>query len=351
MKNVYIKYILILTVIGMAGVSKAQQDPYYTHFKFLKQSFNPASAGERDDLICVNGVWHSQWRNYNDETPVDRRTGNVNPDAQIQENVAPTTYALNISGQITSNEGKNKLGAVGISVYDDELGFMKSTTARLQAALFIPVQGNFGRLAIGPELGFYQFGFVDPKFYPRDPNDPKVPKTGTNDVNFDLGFGAYYKQRRLGPIEDFYAGLSMSHLTAPTYDLNANDIVITFNQERHWYVLAGGTYPLNNPSLELEPSVLVKYRAKFQVDLNTTILWNETARAGLGYRQWGNIDALSVLLGYVWKNITVGYSYDITLSTVRTVSDGTHEFMVAYCFGLPSIEPPTPIYKRGTRHL
>lgn len=349
MKNVYLKSSLLLGAIGMAVVVKAQQDPYYTHFKFVKQSFNPASVGEKDNLICLNGVWHSQWRNYNDETHFDRRTGEAPPAQETPTNVAPTTYAFNISGQITANGGDRKLGAVGISVYDDELGFMKSTTAKLQAAIFIPVQGNFGRLAIGPELGFYQFGIVNPKWVYRDPNDPRIPAIGTNDAKFDVGFGAFYKQQGLGPIQDFYAGLSISHLTAPTYSLSTP--VINFNQERHWYILSGGRLPLNNPSLELEPAVLIKYRTKFQVDLNTTILWNETARAGLGYRQWGNIDAVSIMLGYIWKNITVGYSYDITLSSVRTVSDGTHEFMIAYCFGLPSIQPPTPIYLRGTRHL
>ena len=30
----------------------AQQDPYYSHFKFVKQSYNPATVGEKDDYIC-----------------------------------------------------------------------------------------------------------------------------------------------------------------------------------------------------------------------------------------------------------------------------------------------------------
>lgn len=353
MKQVYLKSVLFLGIVALAGSARAQQDPYYTHFKFVKQSYNPAAAGEKDDLVCVNGLWHSQWRNYDDLTQVDRRDGTI-PDGQSPiKNVAPVTYALNLSGQITADKGKRKIGGIGLSLYDDKLGFMKQTTVRLQAAYFIPVQGNFGRLAIGPEVGMYQFGFVNPQFIARDPNDPRVPTTGSNDTKFDLGFGAYYQQRRLGPVEDFYAGLSMSHITAPTYTVTATQqSTVNFKQEPHWYLVSGGRIPLGNPAFELEPAILLKYKTRFQLDLNTTVLWNQMARAGIGYRQWGNSDAISIMLGYIYKDIQIGYSYDVTLSTIRTVSNGTHEIMVAYCFPLNvQPEPKTKNFYRNTRDL
>jgi hypothetical protein len=83
---------------------------------------------------------------------------------------------------------------------------------------------------------------------------------------------------------------------------------------------------------------------KPQVDINVTTLFAKTFRGGLAFRQWGTSDALSVLLGYETGNIKFGYSYDITLSNVQKVSNGTHEIFVRYC--IPIIVKPSSILIR-----
>ena len=164
MKNIYFKTFLVVAGLGFGLSSFAQQDPYYSHFKFNKQAYNPAAVGEKDDLVCINGVAHNQWRNYDDYTFIERRGPGDGDRQQLINDVAPVTYNLNVGTQITTNKGKRTWGGIGFSIYDDKLGFMKSTTFRVQMAYFVPIQGNFARLSFGPELGMYQFGIVDPKF-------------------------------------------------------------------------------------------------------------------------------------------------------------------------------------------
>jgi len=350
--------LIALTLIFLSVTVYAQQDPYYTHFKFNKQAYNPGAVGTVDGVICVNGVAHRQWMGFDDQTFVDRKTGNLEPGGEIIENVAPQTYNANIGGQISTNKGTNTIGAVGLSVYSDLIGFQKTTSFRLQGAYFVPIQGNFARLALGFEAGMHQFGYDNPRFKALNPGDPRIPTSSSNDTKFDVGFGAYYKQRRLGnAVENFYAGLSATHLTQPTFNIAApGNSTIDHQLETHIYFLTGADVELT-PSLVLEPAVLLKHKAKMQFDLNVTALYLDMVRAGVGYRQWGTIDALSLMLGYKRdlansNTVQVGYSYDITLSKIQTVSNGTHEIFVSYCFPLNvTKKPPTKQFHRNTRWL
>lgn len=349
------KYLLtLLLFLASFAITRAQQDPYYTHFKFNKQAYNPAAVGEKNDLICLNAVAHRQWLGFDDVTAVERPSGSTASGGEIVEDVAPVTYNFNIGGQITSQKRKKTFGGVGLSIYDDKIGFYHSTTFKAQAAYFIPIQGKFARLAIGLEAGLYEYSLQKNQFRALQQFDPRIPPNNSNigDRNFDLGFGVYYKQRRFfGNTENFYAGVSMTHLTAPQYDLVWPSGQMNIDQERHLYFVTGVNVPIN-PALTLEPSILIKSKSKTQFDANVTALYNSTIRGGIGYRQWGNVDALSLMVGYVMGEIQVGYSYDITLSTIRQVSNGTHEIMLSYCFPF-QVKPPTEKihYYRNTRWL
>jgi type IX secretion system PorP/SprF family membrane protein len=338
-------------LVSWSSVS-AQQDPYYSHFKFNRQAYNPAAAGTQDDYICLSAVTHSQWRNFDDRTGIDRLTGQPPQGQDIPTDIAPVTYNFNIGGQITTQKGTKPIGAVGLTIYDDKLGFMSTTSFRGQLVGFVPVQGNFGRLAIGLEVGSTQFGFENPAYIALDPTDPKIPSLSSNDSKLALGAGLYYKQRRLGPMDDFYAGFSVTNLNGATYNIETRPgAVINFDMEPHMYFLTGADYAINS-NLVLEPAVLLKYRAKLQFDLNATVLWNDMLRGGIGYRQWGTFDAITLMAGYKRGQLQVGYSYDVTISKVRLVSDGTHEIMASWCFQLNISDPPEKKeFYRNTRWL
>ncbi|MBO6517032.1 MAG: type IX secretion system membrane protein PorP/SprF [Bacteroidia bacterium] len=354
MRKFLLKYLVGGVLIMGAITAQAQQDPYYSHFKFVKQAYNPAAVGDKDDYICASALAHNQWIGFDDQTWMDRTTGEPIQGGQITENVAPVTFNFNIGGQILGGKDRpTPLGGIGVSVFDDRIGFMKTTAFKFQGAYFVPIQGKFGRLSVGFEAGFTQFGYVNPQFRFRDPNDPRIPTSSISDSKFDFGFGAYYTQKRLtASIRDFYVGASMSHINAATYTLsNGIPPDQPYQLARHIFVNTGANIPLGSGVNVLEPAILVKYNSKPQIDLNLTILNNETIRGGIGYRQWGTIDAITVLLGYVTGQMQFGYSYDITTSQIQSVSNGTHEIFASYCFRLPTTQPPVKTYKKSVREL
>lgn len=356
-------FLLLSLIWTVTERAHAQQDPYYTHFKFNKQSYNPAAAGEKEDFICFNGIAHYQWLNFDDVTLQRQAGANPNDPTTLVEDVAPETYAFNISTPIKLKNSRNNIG-VGLSFLSDRLGFMQTTSFRLQTNYQIPIQGNFGKLAIGLDFGGTDFGYGQPRFVSAEQGDDHIPVSGNTEMKFDLGFGVYYTQKRLGTaFEDFYAGFSISHVTSPNYDISLTmqsgiTANTNFDMVRHYYLVSGLNYEMT-PGWVLEPAILLKFANNFnsiaarpQVDLNATVLYAETIRGGLGYRQWANIDALSLMVGYVKNEIQVGYSYDLTLSRIQQVSNNTHEVMVAYCFQMnPKVEPKEKLIRRTPRFL
>ena len=68
-------------------------------------------------------------------------------------------------------------------------------------------------------------------------------------------------------------------------------------------------------------------------------MWRGIAYGGLTYR---NVDAVGVMLGWMpIQNLSIGYSYDVTTNKLASVSRGSHEILLKFCFYLP----PPPITK------
>ncbi|NBW59738.1 MAG: type IX secretion system membrane protein PorP/SprF [Crocinitomicaceae bacterium] len=73
---------------------------------------------------------------------------------------------------------------------------------------------------------------------------------------------------------------------------------------------------------------------------------NNELYGGLTYR---NSDAIGVLLGFSpIQKFTIGYSYDITINKLASVSRGSHEIVLKYCY---SIKTPKPTISRNPRFL
>ncbi|MCX6262018.1 MAG: type IX secretion system membrane protein PorP/SprF, partial [Bacteroidia bacterium] len=90
---------------------------------------------------------------------------------------------------------------------------------------------------------------------------------------------------------------------------------------------------LPNPSFELLPSVFVYSDGKvLQASINALVRYNKKVWGGVSYRAG---DALIGMIGFeLYNGVRIGYSYDFTLSDIRKTSNGSHEFMVNYCFDL-----------------
>ena len=140
-----------------------------------------------------------------------------------------------------------------------------------------------------------------------------------------------------------WLGIALHHLNRP--DQSFTDDVISRNPVKI-SIHAGTTIPVENESfgektLNIAPAILYKKQGKFdQFDMGVNFHY-EPLVLGFWYRgnplkrydnSYANHDAVVALAGYKQNNFSFGYSYDITISKIRTVAMGSHEISLIYEF-------------------
>jgi type IX secretion system PorP/SprF family membrane protein len=317
------KLITSMAFVGVSLLAVAQQDAQFSQNMFGKLDYNPGYAG-MDKAYCASIIDRDQWNNF----PGDPKTFLFNGDA----------YVPQIGG------------GVGLTVYDDELGFVKTLEIKLSYSYHIVI-GN-GVLGVGPTIGYLENSSNGPYLAPDgesvasgNTSDPLIPWSGSKANTYDLGFGAYYATP-----QGLYVGISSTHLSAPNVPGTGS---YTFDVARHYYVMAGYTYNAS-PTWDVKPDLYLESDAsstQFQIDCLAE--YNKLIWFGLGYRL---NDAGIAFLGvnYAFKdkmdsNLKIGYSYDFTTSDIKTYSNGSHEIMLQFCFR-PKITPKTSSHQ-NVRYL
>jgi type IX secretion system PorP/SprF family membrane protein len=301
----------------------AQQEPQFSQYMFNRIGFNPGVAGT-SEAICAFGLYRQQWVGFEDDN------GNK---------VAPVTYTITVDAPIRILKG-----GVGLAITSDKLGFEDFTSVKLGYAYHIKT-GN-GKLGLGLMATFNDKTVDFSSLTPVD-EDPLISKLGEeNDMLIDAAFGAYY----LVP-DQYYVGLSSTQLLEST-GKSLGDVQgeqMKLKQKRHYFLTAGYKFGFpGNSSFSIDPSILIK------TDLGS-IVFDLTAILNYKERFWGGFsyrfdDAFVAIIGMEYKNIRIGYSYDLTTSTLGgSYSSGTHEVMAGYCFKL-DVEKLRQSYK-NTRFL
>jgi type IX secretion system PorP/SprF family membrane protein len=301
----------------LAASCFAQQDPQFSQNVFNKLATNPAYAGT-SQAICATLLGRQQWLGF-----IDGNKG------------IPKTYLLSVDATMQKLHG-----GLGLTVFNDQLGFDKTFSAKLAYSFHIPL--GTGILGIGPEVGLLQKSLGGDWVATDDAElDPAIPNVSS--MTYDIGFGAFYTNEKL------FAGISSTHI--PESKLTGEKSY-EFVLKRHYYVNVGYEFPLGQ-SFSLKPSVLVKSDAtSTQMDLNIMGVYSNAFWGGLTYRGLNpsEADAVVAMVGFqkepVGKNGTfkIGYAYDITLSKINNFHVSTHELMLGYCFKL------TPPVKKQIHH-
>jgi type IX secretion system PorP/SprF family membrane protein len=312
-KNVVLIFFFSLSLTGFF----AQQDKLITNFMYDKMSINPGKTGiDMNNSICATSIYRNQW---------DKVNG------------APNSAVLNIEG----NFSRSFKGGLGLAFYHDAIGFSRQNNLLLNYSYPIQI-GNVGVLGLGLGIGIINYGIEPTWVPPTSINDPSLP-TGFAATNLDANFGAYFQGK------DFYAGLSSTHLSESLLEKSVAGADQNYQTARHYYLMGGKTFDdvLNG---KIDAQVLMRTDlVKLSFDLNTRYFYtinDQVLYGGLSYR---NSDAIAVLFGYSpIDRFTVGYSYDITINKLSSVSRGSHEILFKYCFNIPE---PKMTYSRNPRLL
>jgi type IX secretion system PorP/SprF family membrane protein len=294
--------IIFLFLVLILQPVLSQQDPLSSHYMFNTLTYNPGIAGTSGQ-ICATALNRQQWVGFKG---------------------APTTTVFNISAPVTLFQIKS---GVGLLVESDNIGFDKDINLSGSYSYLMDV--GSGKLGIGLSLGMLNKTLTPNWYVPQDDahipvsGDPLIPENKESFVAFDMGLGLYYKT------DKYYAAFSITHLNKPDIRFTKGMTYIS----RHYYLTAGYTLQLPNPSLELIPSVFAFSDGKVaQITVTSLIRYNKKVWGGVSYRAG---DALIGMVGFeLYNGIRLGYAYDFTISDMNKNSSGSHEFMVNYCFDL-----------------
>jgi type IX secretion system PorP/SprF family membrane protein len=233
---------------------------------------------------------------------------------------------------IAANMNRFFPGGIGLSFYHDAIGFNRQNNVLLNYSYPLQV-GDAGTLGIGLGVGIINFG-MSPVWVPPTTTVDNTLPVGFNATNLDMNFGIYFKGNN-----DYYFGLSSTHLSQSLLEQNTATGTQSYQTVRHYYLM-GGKKIRNVWGGDIDIQALLRTELiKFSGDINVRYMWRGIAYGGLTYR---NVDAVGVMLGWMpIQNLSIGYSYDVTTNKLASVSRGSHEILLKYCFYLP----PPPITK------
>jgi len=321
-----LKTSLIAFVVCMANSATAQVDPHFTQYYVYPAWLNPALTGAFDGNVRVSGIYRTQWGNVS--SPYS--TPGFSVDFATQKNA---NFGVSVLNQRAGEGGYNYTTAYGSFAYTG-VRFGVNETKRLvfglQAGMiqrrFDPSRMTFGD-QWNPVTGY-------------NPGNPTLDVINTrSSTSFDAGAGVLYYDAQPGKKANIFGGFSVAHLTKPTDDFSAKtDATLPMRFNFH----AGVRITLTE-SLSLTPNALFLKQgtatekmlgayATLKADANSEFL------VGANYRFK---DAMSPYVGYYYKNMVLGVSYDINTSDLGKMAKGSNSFEISLSFiGKKSVKTP-----------
>ena len=289
---------VLLTLVVNSKFLFAQQDPLYTQYMDNLLVINPGYAGAKN-IGNVLFVARSQWVSF-DGAPATR------------------SFAYN-----TPVEGKNV--GFGLSLLSDQIGPMKQTGFYADYSYHIKVSDNFS-LGMGLKGGvsFYRANLTDLVTIDPDP-------IFDNDIyeNFlpNVGVGFFLFSDKT------YLGLSVPRLIENKITREDVSTEYVNRQQLHFYFVGGHQFDLDD-DFQLKTSGMFKWVR------NAPVSFDVTALAGFREKFWiGGMYRFDAAYGIITQfkpipELTIGYSYDLTITELNGYQNGSHEVMLSYDFSL-----------------
>jgi len=327
------KFLLLsfLLHLVLANGAFGQQDPAFTKYFFNSLIFNPAVAGSNNHLTA-NLIHRSQWFGVEG---------------------APTTQSLSVHTPL-----KNERIGLGLSLVNDKIGASGSFDFSTAYAYRFPV-GKKLKLSVGVQAGVSNWRGNWSKLTLEDGTD-EVFSENLNQWLPNFGAGIYLHSER------FFAGAGCPRILE--YDLRNNDGSTPFYAKnyRHYYSIVGAAFPLGSELVVFRPSLLLKSTGLFsslrknatpqqvgsptELDVDAAFFFQQFFWVGAAYRtalELGDSsnDSADFWVAFSFRNgLRLGAAYDLTLSKLNKVSNGSFEIMAGYEFDVKIKRVASPRY-------
>lgn len=312
MKMKKLKYYILLLLIGV-GVESRAQDPQFTQFYsnplYQAPSFAGGISGYR-----VGMTYRDQWPKM--------------PGMLTTINMAADMNMLKINSGFGIIALRDVMGSANYT--HTYIGFLYSYNVRITRTIYLR-----------PGLGFYygqrnldrdKLVFAS-QLYSESDIQPILPDEFVKTSYFDGSASLLLSMR------NSWFGICADHLMRP----NESVTDFAYRYPVKWNIF-GGTKIFKAERLigtkRQSITLAGSYRHQGKTDqLDLGLYWSYAPLVlGVWYRDlplikdYSRRDAISVLLGYNYKDLNIGYSYDFTVSRLITSTGGAHEVSLSYKF-------------------
>ena len=307
------KYLLTGVLSLMTIVLSAQIQPISTHYMYNPQVTNPAFYGSKDG-INFGANYRHQWAKLNGQP----RTVNLFADANLPQ----------AHGGIGFNVSNEMLGAFTISAFNMGYAYIQDINKKLKIAIGINAGATFSKLD-GTKL-------ITPQGTSSNLNDNALSNQIQKSIRPDLSVGVSFIHKYIE------AGLVYTNL------INSKD---KFKGDiKNLRPKYGGEFQIFITSkirigdnFSIKPSLVLNTDFKeIQTDLSFLAGYKEYLFIGINVHGYNkkSFESLSPLVSVSpVKNLSIIYSYDVSLNKLSRVNKGSHEITLNYLL------PNNRIYK------
>ena len=312
----YLIFSLLVTLVFSANTMA--QDPHFSQFFANPLYTNPAFAGS---AVCprVSLAYRDQWPSLG-----AFKTFNVSYDQYFD--AISGGVGLYIMSDRQSDYYRINSAAL---IYSLRLKLSRDIYLNLAAQANITNNSLDWDELVFPDMIDTRFGVIHGQTLAERPSD-------LSHTFFDIGTGAVVFS------ENWYAGIAAVNLLRPDdgfSSYNRLPVKVTAN--------AGMRFNLRRDIRRtnaffgqpvISPNIIYQHQGKFNtLNYGAYLDWSPFI-FGAWFRQsmsFDNRDALVLLFGLEWNDYKIGYSYDITVSSLSNVSGGAHEITLGAKFPCP----------------
>lgn len=291
MKNIITCFLLSIVLVVSVH---AQQNYMFTQYLNNELVINPAYAGSHESM-SVTALYRHQW---------------------VGIDGAPKTFSF--SGHTNLSEKSSGLGfmvvndKIGISNHLDMYGIYSYRLKLTQRS----------NLRFGLQLGLTNYHFNTSTLNLQQTGDDNLEENVGSTMKPNFGAGIYYSSRGA------YVGLSIPKLILSDIEIGGSSLLTV---KRHLFI-SGGFVKALSKEIKWKPTTLVKLveAAPVEVDISSSFIYQNKYWLGLAYRSFDSIDILAAV--QATPQLKIGYSYDMTLTRLKSYNSGSHEILINYRF-------------------
>ncbi|AMR32841.1 hypothetical protein A0256_16150 [Mucilaginibacter sp. PAMC 26640] len=319
-KNLPLSLLLFL----LTQMALAQQRPQYSQYVFNNFLLNPAVSGIENYTDAKLG-YRSQWTGLQG-APV---TSYFSINAPLGDNFVqgdatsfPAAGGENPSSRLYTQyyRAAEPHHGIGFMVVSDKAGPISQTNLNATYAYHLGITDKLN-LSVGVSAGVNNLSINRDLITVVDQDDRVINNLQASQWKPDVGVGIWAYS------STYYFGISAQQILSQNLYVSSGTTALQSKTVPHFFATGGFKIFLSD-DVTLLPSALLKFidPAPISFDINMKMSFRDRFWFGGSYRRG---DSYAVLMGFNLSSvINVGYSYDITTSALRTVSNGSHELVL-----------------------